>query len=78
MQKEPNRLGYTPHLVSNDPNDIIIKTIHHLSWKEKRKLYNREKHTLKDSIHYRHGQQSGSIVPVLPAQQDTKFGSTPY
>ena len=50
LQKEPSRMGYTLHFVSDDPCDLVIKTIHHLSWKKKRKLWNRNKHAPKTSI----------------------------
>ncbi|GBB89641.1 hypothetical protein RclHR1_01640003 [Rhizophagus clarus] len=29
---------YTPMLISDDPSDVVIKTIHHLSWKRYRHL----------------------------------------
>ncbi|GBB88701.1 hypothetical protein RclHR1_15270002 [Rhizophagus clarus] len=46
-----DRQGYTPVLTSTDPNDIVIKTIHHLSWKKFSKMKLRNKHLPPSSPH---------------------------
>lgn len=46
-------LGYTPMLTTaDDPNTVVMKTIHHLSWKRYHYLKDRNQHMTKLSRMY--------------------------